>query len=53
MGRVTEAIAFINKDKIPDEMETRCIYTHCSRKDLKELRAMYLKNIRGDKNGVA
>ena len=41
MGRVTEAIDFINRKEIPDELETRQIYTHCNRDELKKLRKKY------------
>ena len=41
MGRLTEAIAIINKEAMPGEYEYKCLFTHLNRDDALELRKKY------------
>ena len=50
MGRVTEFIEFINREKIPDEEEMESLYSYISKtKKLKKVRKEYRKNLTKEK----
>ena len=47
MGRITEAIAIINKEIMLTEMEYKHLFTHLAREDALKLKKIYRKkNIR-------
>ena len=52
MGRVTEFIEFINREKIPDKEEMQFMYSHISKtKKLKKVRKKYRKKLKkGEKD---
>ena len=51
MGRVTQFIDFINRDKMPDEDEQAVIYTHFGISDkLKKIRKDYRKKLKIRRN---
>ena len=45
MGTITEIIAIINKDKMPNELEFKHFFTHISREEALRLRKIYRKNL--------
>jgi len=47
MGRITEFIDYINREKEPDPMDKLCLYTHISfTEQIKAARQEHRKNIK-------